>query len=70
MSVPLCDGLPTCQFDANGLCASLRDGLRPTLPRESPAEPGRGPEVGPAELQPTLNPYACDLRVHQLPVSL
>ena len=38
--------LPTGQFDAYGLCATLRDGPWPTLPRESPAEPGRVPEVG------------------------
>jgi hypothetical protein len=34
------DELPACQFDANGLCVSLHDGLRPTLRRESPGEPG------------------------------
>jgi hypothetical protein len=35
------DELPACQFDANGLCVSLHDGLRPALRRESPSEPCR-----------------------------
>ena len=29
--------LPTGQFDVDAPCASLRDGLRPTLLRESPS---------------------------------
>ena len=43
--------MPVGQFDAYDY-ASLRDWLRPTLQRESPAEPGCVPEVG----QPGIPP--------------
>jgi hypothetical protein len=61
--------LPTGHFDVGPPCASLRDGLWPTLLRESPSR-ARPRSGGSASGAPTeLNPYARDLRFHQLLVS-
>ena len=70
LRVPSSAKLPTGQSHAQMPCASLHDGLRPTLRRESPAEPGRIPEVAPAGLQTELNPYARDLGFHRMLVYL
>jgi len=45
LRVPSWAKLPTGQSHAQAPCGSLRDGLQPTLRRESPAEPGHVPEV-------------------------
>jgi len=65
----LLETLPTGQFDVHAPCASLRDGLGPTLLRESPsrAKPRSGDRQ--AGLQPswTPMPVTCGFTSYRYP---